>query len=198
MPSNRPSVLDWKARLIPSRAIAQSLPAGPLKILDLCCGSGRASIHIAASNPESEVTGIDLSPAALKGAEYKIRRRGLSNMSVRTMSADSLSFADGEFDAAVVSMGLHEMEPQAMRRALAEIRRVLNGEGTLLIFDYTRPNLLERIPLRAFIKMVEPDHVKDFVRIDWKELLGGLGFVLQYTRRYPFTRLIAAYKSPRE
>jgi SAM-dependent methyltransferase len=64
--------------------------------------------------------------------------------------ADALPFADGELDAAVVSLVLCSVPDQA--RALAELRRVLRPGGELRFYEHV---LAEREPKRSFSRLAD-------------------------------------------
>lgn len=46
----------------------------PLQILDLCCGTGEASIFLAKRFPGAEITGVDISPEMIGQAEINVKR----------------------------------------------------------------------------------------------------------------------------
>lgn len=48
----------------------------------------------------------------------------------------SLPFASGSFDAAVISLALHEMEPEYRIPILEEMLRLLKNKGLLYVMDY--------------------------------------------------------------
>ena len=116
--------------------LRQNLPQKrPLKILDVGCGTGFFSILLAREG--HRVTGVDLTPGMIQGAE-RLAREELSQEAAercrfQVMDAENLDFADGTFDA-VVSRNLTWTLPDA-EKAYREWRRVLKDDGILLNFD---------------------------------------------------------------
>jgi ubiquinone/menaquinone biosynthesis C-methylase UbiE len=97
-------------------------------VLDVGCGTGNYTRHLAAAAPEGLVVGIDASEAMIATA---VRRSGGANLAYLRGDAGELPFRDGQFDAVCCVGVLHMLErPMA---ALAEMARVLAPEGRLVI-----------------------------------------------------------------
>lgn len=88
------------------------------RILDLGCGDGQLTARIAVSG--ANVVGLDASPQMATAA----RSRGIA---VDEGSAESLTYADGSFDAVFSNAALHWVRDQDAM--LAEVRRVLKAGG---------------------------------------------------------------------
>jgi ArsR family transcriptional regulator len=96
---------------------------------DLGCGTGRLAQALAPF--VRSVVAVDASPAMLEAA--RARLGDAANVEVRAGELESLPVANGELDAAVVSLVLHYVaEPEA---ALAEAFRALRPGGRLLVVD---------------------------------------------------------------
>jgi SAM-dependent methyltransferase len=113
------AILDWLG-----------LPLGA-NVLDVGCGWGRHALLLAEAG--LEVTGVDLSPAALIAAAASAREAGLS---IRWESRDMrvLGF-EAEFDAALSlfsSLGYFLSDDEDLR-VLQGIRRALRPGGLLLL-----------------------------------------------------------------
>ncbi len=94
-----------------------------LRILDVGCGAG---ILMSELERYGDVYGIDVSPLAV---EY-CKKRGLVNVSVDDLA--KLSFTDAHFDVVIALDVLEHIEKDA--DAIAEIKRVLKPDGTVVIF----------------------------------------------------------------
>jgi len=71
----------------------------PLKILDLCSGSGILAITLKSEYPEADVTAVEISDAAVR---YLRENAGINDVDITIIHDDIFncvdSFADGEFD----------------------------------------------------------------------------------------------------
>jgi trans-aconitate methyltransferase len=88
------------------------------RILDLGCGDGQLTARIAATG--AVVSGVDASPEMVAAA----RSRGVGST---VAQAESLPFADGEFDAVFSNAALHWVRGQD--EMMAEVHRVLRKRG---------------------------------------------------------------------
>lgn len=70
----------------------------PKKILDVGCGIGGTSRHLAKRFPDAEVVGITLSPEQVQRATKLADEAGLKNVRFEVVNALDMSFADGSFD----------------------------------------------------------------------------------------------------
>ncbi len=68
-----------------------------LRILEIGCGCGIASLCAALANPKNEVTGADISPAAVKCARENARLNDISNANF--FVSDMFAGVSGKFDA---------------------------------------------------------------------------------------------------
>jgi len=118
------------------RTLAASVQPGD-RVLDLCCGSARSSVE-AARRSGRLVVGADVSPEMLvRGAAFAAAQ-GVRFAAVRA-DAFRLPFRDGAFDVITIAWGLRNLVPEPA--ALAEMRRVLNERGRLLVLDSFSPEL---------------------------------------------------------
>ncbi|MDP3741827.1 MAG: class I SAM-dependent methyltransferase [Candidatus Micrarchaeota archaeon] len=103
------------------------LPAGA-KVLELGCGDGKTLTSLIASG--FKVTGIDVSPSAIKIARKKAGRKA------KLVVGDvcELPFAANSFDAVVTVHVLDHLSQKERGKAVVEISRVLKKDG-LLFFE---------------------------------------------------------------
>jgi len=100
-------------------------------VLDVCCGSGCLTCRL--SRAGFEVTGVDSSPTMLNRA--KAKHRGDRFM---LCDASQMPFA-AAFDAAVVSLALHEMDPPLRESTWETMRHAVRPGGLLVVLDFTVP-----------------------------------------------------------
>ena len=81
-------------------------------ILDLCCGSGAIALALKKNLPASNITAVDISPAALKTAAENARDY---NLEISFILSDLFAEVTGKYDAIVSNppylAGEHEAEP---------------------------------------------------------------------------------------
>lgn len=103
---------------------------GVMDVLDLGCGMGRPSVHLAEKG--FEVIGMDMSKSALKVASGWIRREKLSNASLVCGVMTHFPFRNDCFDAVVsVSVIIHALK-RNIEKTVSEIHRTLRKNGFLV------------------------------------------------------------------
>ncbi|MDP9184875.1 MAG: methyltransferase domain-containing protein [Actinomycetota bacterium] len=102
--------------------LASRVPEVP-RAIDIGCGTG-LSTH-ALAGVAGHVVGVDASEDMLAHA---IKEQGVSFVSA---VAERLPFPDAAFDLASVASAIHWFAPSALR----EVRRVLDSDGSLLVYD---------------------------------------------------------------
>ncbi len=100
--------------------------------VDLGCGTGRQCLFL--HKHGIRTFGVDRSPAMLR----KARARTPDEITYHQEDIKSTSFRDGFFDAAVISLVLHENEPDTQDRIISEAMRIIRPEGCLAILDHGR------------------------------------------------------------
>jgi len=120
------------------------------RVLDVACGTGDQVFHY--EQKGAIATGVDRNPNMIELAERNKKRQGF-NSTFHTASATELSFPDGCFDCASISLALHEMERDERTKAVSEMKRVVKKKGTLIFVDFHSP--LRRNFLGYFIRTIE-------------------------------------------
>ena len=113
----------------------------PLRVLDLCAGTGDQSAAIARRG--HRVAAADFSAPMVVRAARKHARTG-DHVAPIVGDALELPYPDASFDAVTISFGLRNLAD--LRRGLAEIRRVLRPGGQLVALEFALPR---RQPIRG-------------------------------------------------
>lgn len=109
-------------------ALAETAPGA--RVLDLCCGTGRAAGAAAALGARAE--GVDISPAMIDAA-----RRAFPAAAFDVGDAEAIPREDGRYDAVICAFGLmHVGDPAAM---LGEMARVLKPGGRVALSHWVGP-----------------------------------------------------------
>ena len=109
--------------------------SGPLKVLDVGCGTGEITTRLAELYPEATLTGVDLIEPHMEIAGAAAARFG-GRVRFQVADAFALPFEDGAFDLVVCRHMLQAVpRPEA---AMAEMVRVCRPGGRLhfLVEDY--------------------------------------------------------------
>ena len=107
----------------------------PQKLLDVATGSGNSIAAGLEMWPGCrELTGVDISDRGFEQARERFSFEG--GITFRVMSASSLDFPDGTFDAVMILNSLHHLE--SPEESLGEMYRVLAPGGRLWIGEMYR------------------------------------------------------------
>lgn len=111
------------------------------EILDIACGTGDFSIEMAThSNPETVITGLDLSEGMLSVMRDKVERSGLADrIAIQKGNCEKMVFDDNSFDRVTIGFGIRNFEHR--EKALEEILRVLRPSGRLVILELSVPSI---------------------------------------------------------
>jgi SAM-dependent methyltransferase len=145
-----------RGELVHAEHLARYLHAAPLArgraVLDAACGEGYGSAMLAAAGARS-VVGVDIDGPTV---EHARERHGID---ARRADVRELPFPDGTFDLVVSFETIEHVEDP--ERAVAEMRRVLRDDGTLVI---STPNPGEYLVSTEF-------HVREFDPAEFEALL---------------------------
>ncbi len=160
--------------------------AAPQSVLDVGCGEGVLTHQWAQQLGEKRIVGIDLDDEKLK-AEWATRRR--PNLEYRTIPAENLPFADGEFDLACAIEVLEHVPDPA--DTVAEMARVA---GRHLLVSVPREPLWRMLNMArgAYLKDLgnTPGHVNHWSKRSFVRLLSQHGDVVEARSPFPWTMLL--------
>ena len=118
----------------------------PRRILDLGCGLGHNVLPIAAAYPEAEVIAVDVAAPMLRYGAARAASLGVDNVTfVQADAADLAAFEDASFDWVGSIMFLHETSLAALKRIMAESRRLVAPGG--LVTHVEQPRYDDSMPL---------------------------------------------------
>lgn len=133
------------------------LNRGPLRILDLACGTAEQIISFSAIKvPVISITGLDISERMLQIAQKKTFRLKRQH-SIFLLQGDmhSLKFDDSFFDALTFSFGLSCSAN--IGQVFSEAARVLKPDCPLIITEFNKPNTFATLhPYTFYINFLVP------------------------------------------
>jgi demethylmenaquinone methyltransferase / 2-methoxy-6-polyprenyl-1,4-benzoquinol methylase len=120
------------------RFLVSRVPASALRVLDVATGTAAVAIELARAVHGRTVVGIDQSPQMLAAGRARVERAGLAGrVELREGRAESLPFADGDFDALTFTYLLRYVDdPLATMRELA---RAVRPGGTIAMLEFAVP-----------------------------------------------------------
>ena len=150
------------------------------RVLDLGCGAGHVSFHVAAL--VNEVVAYDLSQQMLDVVSAAANDRGLGNISTQCGAAERLPFADGEFDYVLSRYSAHHWSD--LGQALREVRRVLKPGGVAAFIDVMSPGSpLFDTYLQSVEVLRDTSHVRDYSAGEWLRQVSEAGLHTRSTQR---------------
>jgi ubiquinone/menaquinone biosynthesis C-methylase UbiE len=168
---------------------AQVAGRGDARVLDLGCGAGHVSFHVASA--VAQVIAYDLSQQMLDVVAAAASERGLDNVSTVRGAAESLPFDDAEFDFVFSRYSAHHWSDLGL--ALREVRRVLKPGGLAAFIDVMSPGspLLDTY-LQSVEVLRDTSHVRDYSAGEWLRHVSEAGL---FTRSHSRQRLHLEYSS---
>jgi len=156
------------------------------RVLEIGFGTGHALVRLArAVGKRGSVAGIDFSQGMTDVAREQLAEAGLAErVDLRCVVVPPLPFADGSFDAVFLSFTLELFPDDAIPGVLADVRRVLRGEGRVGVVALSAPpsGTRDRLLERAYRWMHRTfPHIVDCRPIDVEGALRAAGF--RITRR---------------
>jgi ubiquinone/menaquinone biosynthesis C-methylase UbiE len=188
--------LLWK----PKRTVRSLVvELGKSRVLEVGCGTCVQAALIAEKG--IDVTGVDISGQLFP--PFPSARVPPTLTFFRADGRD-LPFPGGQFDLALISLALHEMDPAGRLPVLREMLRVLREGGVLLIMDFHFEPSRDRSLTALIIRMIEtmagkehhanfrnfldsggvPRLLQSFDSLEWKlhPILNRLGGVFEVRR----------------
>jgi len=166
-------------------AFARMSPIKPgERVLDIGCGVGTWSVRMAEQG--AQVLGVDISAAMIDMAEPH------AGVEYRVAAAHELDCPDRYFDLVVsVTVLQHITDPEELKRALRNLRRMLKDSGRFFVLEYSP---LHSVPSQELTYMRYRTHQQ------WIDLMASEGFALASTGGVRFIghRAYGAYRRLRQ
>jgi demethylmenaquinone methyltransferase / 2-methoxy-6-polyprenyl-1,4-benzoquinol methylase len=123
----------WRSFLV------SQIPTDALRVLDVASGTAAVAIELVRAEPSRTVVGVDQSPEMLAAGRERVEHAGLSEqIELREARAESLPFADGEFDALTFTYLLRYVDD--VPGTLRELARVVRPGGTIAMLEFGLPH----------------------------------------------------------
>jgi SAM-dependent methyltransferase len=134
----KPAVRELRAHMV-QRILAATGAGSQSRVLSLGCGIGDTELLLA---PQvGSITGIDLSPAAIRQARQDAARAGLRNLEFLEASAAAAPLAESSFDAVIGIFFLHHLPGPELNLMAGRIHGWLKPGGVFYGLDPSRYRL---------------------------------------------------------
>jgi ubiquinone/menaquinone biosynthesis C-methylase UbiE len=116
------------------RNIASLIP-NENSVVEIGSGTGAQSLLLASTG--RRVVGIDINEVMISCASSRANNLNLDNITYYTADGSNLNFiSDKEFDFAIITLALHELEDNLRKNILTEMQRISKH---MIIVDYSAP-----------------------------------------------------------
>jgi SAM-dependent methyltransferase len=167
----RPAVRALRAHMV--QRILKLTGAGPQsRVLSLGCGIGDTELLLAPK--VGEVTGIDLSPAAIRQARTDAARLGIAN--ARFVEGTD---AEGRFDIVIAIFFLHHLPDPELEALPGRLRQWLVAGGTFYSLDPSRRRLsgmVGRVLIPGMMKRYQTEDERELDPETTSSTLARAGF----------------------
>jgi len=155
------------------RFLVSRIPRSAIRVVDVATGTAAVAIELAQAVPQRTVAGVDQSPEMLAAGRARVAQAGLADrIDLREGRAESLPFADAEFDALTVTYLLRYVDdPVATMRELA---RVVRPGGVLAMLEFAVPHGVWRPLWELYVRVGLPV-AGAVVSPGWREVGSFLG-----------------------
>lgn len=163
------------------------------KVLDVGCGDGRITAHIASEVPEGKVIGVDSSNSMIELGTASFPKTEFPNLEFKLGKAEELSFSES-FDNIVSFSCFHWVrEPH---KALIGLTNMLRPGGELLILAYPKESLYYEFLQEALKEYPEYSDISAYRSMlpikEYKKILKNSDMeILEFTSK----NLIHSYKN---
>jgi demethylmenaquinone methyltransferase/2-methoxy-6-polyprenyl-1,4-benzoquinol methylase len=176
----------WRSFLV------SRIPAEAHRVLDVASGTAAVAIELARAEAARTVLGIDQSPEMLAAGSERVAHAGLGErIELREGRAETLPFADGEFDALTFTYLLRYVDD--VPATLRELARVVRPGGTVAMLEFGLPRGVWRPFWELYVRVGLPG-AGAIVSPSWRGVGRFLGPSIRgFWREWPEPRLLDAW-----
>jgi demethylmenaquinone methyltransferase/2-methoxy-6-polyprenyl-1,4-benzoquinol methylase len=173
--------------------LASRVPADATRVLDVASGTAAVAIELARNVPARHVIGIDQSAEMLAAGSARVTAAGLAEqIELREGRAESLPFADAEFDALTFTYLLRYVDDPA--ETMRELARVVRPGGAVAMLEFGLPSGIWRPLWELYVRVGLPA-AGAVVSPAWREVGSFLGpSIRTFYERYPVARILELWR----
>lgn len=168
-------------------AVIKEADIGPDNIvLDVCCGTGKLTLSLAAKAPQGKIIGVDFCEAMLNKADKAINKTPYKeNITLIKANALKLPFDDNTFDLVITAFGLRNLPN--IHQPLSEMRRVVKPGGKVISLELAKPTA----PLFKYLYYTYFEKILPLLGNSKKGSNGLYSWLPQSLKDYPDQKTVA-------
>lgn len=173
--------------------LVSRIPPDARRVLDVASGTAAVAIELARAEPERTVVGVDQSAEMLAAGRARVEAAGLADrIELDEGHAESLPFADGEFDALTFTYLLRYVDD--VPATLRELARVVRPGGVIAMQEFGLPRGVWRPLWELYVRVGLPA-AGAVIAPGWHEVGSFLGpSIRDFWTRRPEPALLAAWR----
>jgi SAM-dependent methyltransferase len=181
-----------KDRAVLDRVVELARPWPDALVLDVATGTGHTALAL--SPHVRRVIAIDVTPEMLAEGGRLKDEGGITNVQFRIADALDLPFEDATFDIVTCRRAAHHFADIA--RALREMKRVLKGNGRLVIDDrsVSEDDFVDAT-MNRLDWLHDESHMREYRPSEWQCMMSEAGFEVEaiepYIKHRPLLSLTA-------
>ena len=187
------SLLSFRQDPAWRRFLVSRVPADAVHVLDVASGTAAVAIELARALPARTVTGVDQSTEMLAAGSARVEQAGLeAQVELREARAESLPFADAEFDALTFTYLLRYVDDP--RATMHELVRVVRPGGVVAMLEFAVPRGVWRPLWELYVRAVLPAAGYVIAR-EWGEVGRFLGpSIRTFYEQWPLDALLELWR----
>ena len=151
------------------------------QVLDVACGTGELERQLTEKHPQQRIVGVDFSENMLAIARQKCQTA--PHVTFQAAPASALPWSTATFDTITCANAFHYFnQPHA---ALAEMKRVLNPDGRIIILDWCRDFIVCQV-CDWVLSWIDPAHQQCYSEVELHDLVRNAGYHIQRHQRLRF------------
>ncbi|WP_330204391.1 class I SAM-dependent methyltransferase [Cyanobacterium sp. Dongsha4] len=159
------------------QVLKEKLTITPQNILDIGCGVGLSTFALKEQYPESEISGLDLSPYFLSVANYQSQQK---NQKIQWLhsQAEKTNLPSNSHDLVSAFLIFHELPQLAAKNIIEEAHRVLKTGGYFCMMDMNpQSEVYKKMPRYVFtlLKSTEP-YLDEYFSLNMESVFLDAGF----------------------
>ncbi len=149
----------------------------PLKILDLCTGTGDIAIELQKNYPKAQIIAVDFSQTMLDIAKSRSQTINFIQKDITNLGADE-PFEKSSFDICFISFGLRNLPD--IDNFLTNIKTYLKPDGILSILDFGEPKWYAKPYLALHYQVIIP-----FMALIFNKDIAPYKYLTKSIKTYP-------------